>query len=144
MTNYIVAGICLLLGQLLNRSSSTFYYRWLFFFPVPPPVTWPLESLTETLNEYYSYLNSADLLTVTGSDGITNVLSLGKCLCLWTPPLSLSLVNPGEEQTSMCSAWLTHLMPGDCCYVRHPVNCLLLTVSLSCLKSCLGSMWGEE
>lgn len=33
VTNYIMVGICLLLGQLLNRSSSTFYYRCLFFFP---------------------------------------------------------------------------------------------------------------
>lgn len=74
----------------------------------------PLESLTGTLNGHSSYLNPADLLTVTGSDGITNVLSPGKCLCLWTPPLSQSLGNPGEEQTSTCSAWLMPLMPGDC------------------------------
>lgn len=146
VTNYIMVGICLLLGQLLNRSSSTFYYRCLFFFFRATSIylAGPLESLTGTLNEHSYYLNPTDILSVTGSDGITNVLSPGKCLCRWTPPLSQSLVNPGEEQTSTCYAWLTHQMLGDCCYVRHLVKCLLLTVSLSCLKSCLGLVWGEE
>ena len=38
------------------------------------------------------------------------------------------------------------LVPGDCCYVRLPVKCLLLTVGLSCPKSYLdlvcGVGWG--
>lgn len=103
-----------------------------------------LESLTGTLNEHSSCLNSADLLTVTGSADITSVLSPVKCLRSWTPPLSQNLVNPGEEQPSTCSAWLMPLMPGDCCYVRHPVKCLFLTVSLSCLWSYLDLVWGVE